>query len=91
MPDDKIVQDGYLLKEEPEPNMGLGLRHHSAGGDGVKPTQVIQEWEGGGRTHTCLLPYFTLGPKSNFPVEGCLAATPLFTCCLILFSSSTIK
>lgn len=28
----KIVQDGYLLKEEPEPNVGTGLRHHSAEG-----------------------------------------------------------
>lgn len=29
MPDDKIAQDGYMLKEEPEPYVVTGLRHHS--------------------------------------------------------------
>lgn len=91
MPDDKIVQDGYLLKEEPEPDVGTGLRHHSAEwGWGEAHPRSYRSGEVG-RTHTFLLPYFTLGPKSDFPVEGCLAATPLFSCCLILFSNSTIK
>lgn len=60
MPDDRIVQDGYLLKEEPEPEVGTRLRHHSA--EWVKHTHTRQEWEVGRGTDACLLPSFHSGP-----------------------------
>lgn len=41
MPDDKIVRDGYLLTEEPEPEWDL------ARSTPVQAPQIKQEWEGG--------------------------------------------
>lgn len=42
------------------------------------------------QTLACYL-IIPLGPQSDFPVEVCLAATPLLSCCLISFSSSAIR
>lgn len=58
MPDDKIVQDGYLLKEEPEPDVGTGLRHHSAewGWGEAHPSHTgVGRWVGEHTPACCLI------------------------------------
>lgn len=77
MPDDKIVQDGYLLTEEPEPKWGLARSIPVQGGIwGARLNQTrVGKW-GGAQTPVRCLPFPLVGPESDFRVE-CVWQTPV--------------
>lgn len=85
-----MVQDGYLLKEQPEPEVGMGggIVVQSGLLGEAHSSQIAVGGQGAGRAGELMPVYclvFPLGPKSDFPVTMRLAATPLFSCCLVCF------
>lgn len=87
----KLSQMVICFRKGPNQSWGLarGLPVQMGLGEArLRPTRAGEA--GPGTDASCCL-IFPPGPTSAFPVEVRLAATPLFSCCLILFSNSTIK
>lgn len=77
MPDDKIVQDAYLLTEEPEPEWGLACSIPVQGGiGGARLNQTrVGRW-GGAQTPVRCLP-FPLWALSLISLSRCVWQTPM--------------
>lgn len=79
MPDDKIVQDGYLLKEEPEPEVGPGPWPPSAQWDLVRPTRIRQGVGRQGREQTLPAASFSLWAQRLISLSRCAWQPPHYS------------